>query len=148
MEIKGRVARGDKEVTSRIAAHCVVPTTMDANVTRTGNTLHEELEGTDVAGRDYGVENGGGIGVSLVDGRGQVASKTTRVVGEGTGRVGGNGFTGEVEVDGPEVDRHVLEGARGDTSASATSWKLDGWKGVEQEGYIALVWDGFAVAGH
>lgn len=143
VEVESRVTGGDEWVRSGVAAHDEVAASVDADGTRDipGVTGHEALEVADVVvlqdevgGVAEGVDALGDVGV-------QVAGQAAGVVKGRIGLASSVGRAVEREVDGTQVDSHVLKGSLKDTASSRAGSKGDGEIGEGHDDLDALVRD-------
>lgn len=104
VQIEGRVAGRDVEVSPWIAAERVVAASVDADVAGAGNALHDCLEVADVVVVEDRGDDGGRVGVLAVDRVGQVALETAWVVREAVAC--NEGAVDQGEKNGAEVHAH------------------------------------------
>lgn len=99
-------------------------TTVDADIATAWHALHDHLEVIDGLLPDS-VQDGGTIGISLIDCVGQISFQASRVISQRIG-LDKRDIAWNTEVGRTQVHRHVLEGTTGDTTTAGASWQAQG----------------------
>lgn len=114
----------------------------------TGGSFKLPLEIFRVGVTEDQLNDGGGIGIALVDIVGQITLEAARVVlkrSKGVAWVGGVAWNNETSR--AKVDLKVLEGTAGNAATTAAGWESDGREARNLDNDIALVVDLGTIAG-
>jgi hypothetical protein len=147
VQVEERVTGRAEEVASWVPSHAVMAASMNSNGVGARNSLHLHLEVVDVLGIEDQARKRLSVGEFLVRVVGKIALQAARVVRE-TVAVRDGCSVSQAQVDGAEVDLHILEGPALDAATAGTSGDQEVRQSIAAQVDVATSRNEFSVAGH